>query len=441
MLRTDFAKQQKLLFWIIGICLFVLLLANALGWLYLQRIKTFFISDLKFRLQNITNLSANLIDPTDISYIFPEDNSNPQSVFYQNRLFEIKENNNLQDIYIMSPTLEILIDPTPDYQAIELSDRSPDMNLVNTALNGKMAIGDLQTLGDHKFLTAITPLIDSDNMITGLLVIEVSAEFFDMLDQFDRGVMAFSFLNSLIVIGVAFFLFRSVKKVFMLQNLIKNQEHLVRLGEMAASVAHELRNPLGIMKGANSLIQKKYGSKNDEVFTYIPAELERLNRLIEDFLSFSRTRELAIQPVNLEDLVNKLLVGFSENNNIAFHSEFPDDFPFLNTDENVLEQILLNIIKNSVQTCSQDGIIDIKGEKDSKSKIKIHITDNGSGIPVEIIDRIFDPFFTTRDKGSGLGLAISKRLIEQLDGEIFVRSTLGSGTTVSISIPLTKSKK
>jgi len=435
MMKSDFAKQQKLLFWIIGIGLFILLLANALGWMYLQRIKSFFISDLKFRLENITNLSSELIDPTDISYILPGDNSNPQAVYYQNRLFQIKENNNLQDIYILSPTLEILVDIIPDYQLSDLSIRSPDEDLVREALNGKTVTGDLQTLGNHKFLTAISPLIDSNNMITGLLVVEARAEFFDMLDQFDRGVLAFSFLNAVLILGVAFFLFRSIRRVFMLQNLVKNQEHLVRLGEMAASVAHELRNPLGIMKGANSLIQKKYGSKNDEIFTYIPTELDRLNNLIEDFLAFARTRKLSLQPVNLKEMMTKLKLGFSLQSNIEIVFEFSEDFMMINTDGDALEQILLNIIKNSVQTCSQDGIISIKSELGSKNRIYIYITDNGPGIPDDIIDRIFDPFFTTRDKGSGLGLAISKRLLEQLNGEIFVKSSPGKGTTVTISLP------
>jgi signal transduction histidine kinase len=204
---------------------------------------------------------------------------------------------------------------------------------------------------------------------------------------------------------------------------------------MAASVAHEIRNPLGIMKGANSIIQKKYGSNNDEVFTYIPAELHRLNKLIEDFLAFARTREISIQSVNLRDMMTKLQVGFSEQINIQFKFEIPEDFPSLNTDGDLLEQILLNIIKNSVQTCSQGGKINIKCEQGVKNRIKIQITDNGPGIAAEIIDRIFDPFFTTKDEGSGLGLAISKRLLEQLDGEIFVRSNPGKGTTVTLSLP------
>jgi signal transduction histidine kinase len=432
--KTDFVKQQKYLFWIIGIGLIVLLLANALGWLYLQRIKSFFISDLKFRLENITNLSAELIDATDLSYLYPGDKTDPQYIYYQNRLFQIKENNNLQDIYILSPTLETIVDLTTGIQP-EVLQRSPDRQLVNQALNGQTVTGELQSLGDQRFLTAITPLIDANNMITGLLVVEVPADFFNMLDQFDRGLLIFSFLNAVLILSVAFFLFRSIRRVLNLQELVKNQEHLVRLGEMAASVAHELRNPLGIIKGANSLIQKKYGSQKDEVFSYIPAELERLNTLIEDFLSFARSREIKIQQTNLKELITKLQLGFLENNRLKFQYEIAEDLPILNTDGDALEQILLNIIKNSVQACSNDGKITIICDMETKRSLKIQITDNGPGIPENIHDRIFDPFFTTREEGSGLGLAISKRLIEQLGGSIDVKSTPDQGTEVTVLLP------
>ncbi len=157
--------------------------------------------------------------------------------------------------------------------------------------------------------------------------------------------------------------------------------------------------------------------------------------MIEDFLAFARIRKVSIQPVILKDLLTKLQVGFSEYGTIEFELEFSKNFPVLHTDGDALEQILLNIIKNSVQSCSKDGKIVIKCEQAPKSRVRIHITDNGPGIPVEFIDRIFDPFFTTKDEGSGLGLAISKRLIEQLDGKIFVKSSPGKGTTATISLP------
>ena len=355
---TDYLKQKKLIFIIVGIGLFILLIANTLGWVYLQRIKTYFISDLRFRLENIANITAKLIDAGDLTYIIPENESDPQVIYYQNLLYDVKVSNNLQNIYILDPILETLVDVIPRFRA-GIPRLAPAKEMVQNALSGKTSTGPLKSLGDHKFLTAVSPLIDTDSQVTGLLVVEVKAEFFNVLDQFDQGLLIFSFLNILIVLSIAFYLFLSIKRVLYLQNQIKNQEHLVKLGEMAASVAHELRNPLGIVKGTNSLIQKKYGLDNDEIFTYIPAELDRLNKLIEDFLTFARTREVKIQSVNLKNLLTKIRVGYADLRNIELSIDIPDDFPQINTDANALEQVFLNIITNSIQVLSDKGEINI----------------------------------------------------------------------------------
>jgi signal transduction histidine kinase len=436
MIQSTFVKQQKIIFWIIGLSLFILLMANLMGWLYLQRIKSFFISDLKFRLENIAEISSKLIDANDIIYLIPGELSDPQMIFYQNLLFDIKENNHLQDIYILSPALETLVGVTPDISTGPLQPTF-ERGLINRALNGETATGELQILGDHKFLTSVTPIIDTNNMVSGLLIVEAPAEFFDMLNQFDQGVLVFSFLNSILILSVAFLLFRSIKRVFQLQNLIKNQEQLVKMGEMAASVAHELRNPLGIIHGANTLIQKKYASDKDEIFTYIPEELKRLNKLIEDFLAFSRTRSFTIQTVNIKELLTKITIALSEHSKIRINLNIENDFPEISTDIDTLEQILLNILNNSIQVSPDNGQISIKCDVVGKN-IKIQISDNGPGISPEIMDRIFDPFFTTKEEGSGLGLAISSRLIEQLEGKISVQSITGKGTTVTIVLPAHK---
>jgi len=429
MIQPNIAKQKKSLYLIIGIGLLILLIANALGWIYLQRIKSFFISDLRFRLENIGNVSARLIDAGDLTYLIPEDTTSPEYIFYQNLLFDLKENNNLQDIYLISPAMETLIDLSPDITGIE-HHQIPDKSLVEKAMSGQTIVGDIQILGDHKFLTAITPLIDTDNNITGLLVIEASAEFFDMLDQFDRGLLIFSFFNAFLILTVALYLIRSIKKILQLQNLIKNQEHLVALGEMAATVAHEVRNPLGIINGTNALIQKKYGKASDEIFTYIPAELKRLNNLIENFLTFARNRSFNYQSVDMVDLIKQIEVGVSEHENIEIRTEIPEDLPKISSDRNALEQVLLNIINNSIQSMDEGKII-IRCEL-SGHKFGIYIIDNGPGISPDVMDRIFDPFFTTREQGSGLGLAISQKLVNQLDGTLTVHSNPDKGTTVTI---------
>jgi len=434
MANLKFVRQQRILYWIIALGLLALLSANTLAWIYLQRIKVFFISDLKFRLENIVRISSNLIEASDLTFLLPDDESDPQLIYYQQLLYEIQDNNNLQDILILSPTLEILVDINPQLRTGR-SLRHLESSLVEQALSGRGATSDLQTLGNQKFLTSLYPLIDSDNVVTGLLVVEARAEFFQVLDQFNKGLIVFSIINMVIIISVAILFMRSFKRIFNLQNQIKNQEYLVKLGEMATSVAHELRNPLGIIKAANTIIEKKYSTKEDEIFDYIPSELNRLNKMIEDLLILTRSKTLNIQRVDLRQLLDKVKLEIPDDRNIKLRIKISEKIAQLNTDADALEQIILNVLKNAIQAVDNNGEIEILCNPSGK-KLRIDINDTGFGIAAQIQDRIFEPFFSTKEKGSGLGLAISKRITEQLGGEIHVKSTPDTGTQVCILIPL-----
>jgi len=430
----NYQKQQKFLYWIIGFGIFFLLLANTLAWFYLQQIKTYFNSDLKFRLENIVQISSRLLDPSYLSTIVPGDENDPQIIYYQQLLFEIKEDNDLQDLYIISPAREILVDLNPEFTIGE-SKRTNEDSLIQIVLKGNIVSSDIYLLGDHKFLTAAAPLIDESNTVTAILIAEARAGFFDVIEQFNQGLILFSFINGLVILGVALFLFRSLKKLINLQYQIKNQEHLVKLGEMAAAVAHELRNPLGIIRGTNEIINKKYGN-DDEFFQYIPAELDRLNQLINDFLSFARVRDLKYSNVDLHFLLQKIKISVSNEENINVIINIDENIKNINTDPDVLEQVLLNIFQNSIQSINEKGKIEFIVTKFGSKRIKIQVKDNGCGIKEESLKSVFEPFFSTKEKGSGLGLAISKRLVDQLGGIISVESHLNSCTTVSLMLPV-----
>ena len=430
-----FSRHEKILYWIIGIGIVVLIAVNSMAWIYLQRIKTFFISDLKFRLENVARMGAQMIDPSEIAFIFPETPDDPLFLNNQLILHEIKETNNLQDIYILNPALELIVDTETGLFPVPAR-KTPESSLIEHALLNESASGDIQTLGEHKFLTATSPLTDSDNIVTGILVVEAQATFFDELQQFESGLRAFSAINLLIIITVAFFLVRAVRRTFVLQVQIQNQQNLVKLGEMAATVAHELRNPLSIIQGANMLIEKKYGSEEDEFFSYIPSELNRLNNLLENFLIFARMQPVRKQSIKLADLIEKIKVGFSEHIQ-RMDFEIPDNLPLLYTDGNLLEQILLNLIRNSVQASGTENRITVKCRLKG-SFLEFQIKDEGSGMKSETLNRVFEPFFTTREYGSGLGLAISKRLVEQLGGQIRIYSEPDMGTEITFSINITE---
>jgi signal transduction histidine kinase len=432
--QKSFSRQEKVLNWTIGIGIVILFAVNSLAWIYLQRIKSFFVSDLKFRLENIAQMGAQLIDPAEIALIYPENPDDPIFLNNQLILLDIKESNNLQDIYIVNPALELIVDTETGLISIPAR-KAPDSSLIERALLNQSSSGNIQSLGEHKFLTAAAPLTDINNIVTGILIVEARAAFFDELEQFESGLWAFSAVNLIIFMTVAFFLIRAVRRSFTLQAQIQNQQNLVKLGEMAASVAHELRNPLSIIQGANTLIQKKYGSKADEFFSYIPTELKRLNTLLENFLIFARMQRVQKQAVQIDELIEKLKIGFSEHlQRIKFN--VPPDLPAIYTDNNLLEQILLNLIRNAIQASDNGEKISVQCHLMGKM-LEFQIADQGSGIAPDTMDRVFEPFFTTRERGSGLGLAISKRLVEQLGGQIHIQSEPGTGTEITFTITTT----
>lgn len=434
MKSQNYFKQKTIIYWIISLGIIFLLIANTLAWIYLQRIKSYFESDLKFRMENIIQISAKLFDVTYLSLIVPGDENDPQIIYYQQILYDIKENNDLQKIYIISPIQELLIDINPDFK-IGAPSRSIEPRIIETALSGRTVSSDIYTLGEHKFLTAAIPLIDENNAVAGILVAEARAEFFTVIEEFNSGLVIFSLVNVVVILFVFFFLYKSLKNLISLQNKVKDQEHLVKLGEMAAAVAHEIRNPLGIIKGTNEIISQKYGNKDDEFFKYIPLELDRLNKLINDFLSFSRTSELKYENFNLHQFLNKIVLGNIDYLKIKIDIKIDQAAENIYTDQNLLEQILLNVLLNSVQALNENGKININIFRKTSTQIVFEITDNGTGIDPEKLNDVFEPFYTTKEKGSGLGLAITKRLVEQLNGYILIKSEQGIGTTVVIKLP------
>ncbi len=435
MLKSNkFQRQKKMAYSIFGIGFILLLLANTLAWLYLQRVRGFFITDLAFRLENIAQISGKLIDPGDLTYIMPDNPSDPAVIYYQQMLSEIRENNNLQDIYILSPAREILVEIPGEFGG-SFTRHDIESDLVERAIGGNLSTGALQSLGTHKFMTTLAPITDANNIVVGILVVEAPADFFDVIEQFNNGLIIFSGVTIAVILMVAYLLWYAFRRLISIQEQMQDQEHLVKLGEMAASVAHEIRNPLSIIQGANSLIQKKYAHPEDEFFNYIPAELNRLNKLIDDFLSFARIRDPEITTVNLQELVEKVKIGFDRSSNIQYKINISDKIGTLKTDAGMLEQILLNILTNSQQALLGKGQIGISAEL-ANEQIRITIDDDGPGIDHEIVSRIFEPFFSTKDSGSGLGLAISKRLTEQLKGSLDVLSQPGKGTKVRLNLPV-----
>ncbi len=228
-------------------------------------------------------------------------------------------------------------------------------------------------------------------------------------------------------------IFKDLSEIRKLEEKVKQNERLSYLGKMASWVAHEIRNPLTSIDGFAQLLMN--ASDKDKIKMYIEEirkGTQRINHIIDDILTFARSKKMEFKKVNLKDLMNEIIKTinvkaiFEENGESIVQGE-----------EESLRRLFVNLITNSVEAMEESGLIRIKFEKQNDYLIT-HVIDNGKGIDEKDLKNIFTPFFTTKPRGTGLGLAIVKKIVDDHKGKIEIQSKLGQGTKISIYLPVWK---
>ena len=221
---------------------------------------------------------------------------------------------------------------------------------------------------------------------------------------------------------------------------LHRQEHLAALGEMAAGVAHEIRNPLGIVASSAQLLKDRVAARDseaEELLQVIREETHRLNNLLNDFLAFGRATIPQLQSCTAQKFLGTCVDRFSnlpQTRDIHMLLRCDPDHPPLRIDPDLMEQALLNLILNAAEASSPGDTIALTCTSSANETI-IDIEDTGTGIPEDIRDAVFTPFFTTKPKGSGLGLANAFKCIRAHNGRIDIMDHTGQGTCVRIHLP------
>ncbi len=241
---------------------------------------------------------------------------------------------------------------------------------------------------------------------------------------------------------------RNVTEQYVMSEKLVQTDKLVLLGQISASLVHELRNPLAAINLNLQLLNRAVG-ENKELFTYIHSALqgvERISKLIDVTLGFSRQSQPQIEEVNLNsiilstvDLLNHLL----KKKEIALSFNLSNDLLPISADPKHIQQILINLISNAIDAIIDKGKIIlstfVEEYEEQNSKFTcFSVEDNGVGIPEEDLDKIFNPFFTNKPNGTGLGLAITQKLLYKYNGSIIVRSKVGVGTRIIVKFPCCK---
>ncbi|MCB0221538.1 MAG: hypothetical protein KDH09_17705 [Chrysiogenetes bacterium] len=218
------------------------------------------------------------------------------------------------------------------------------------------------------------------------------------------------------------------------------RERLASMGEMAAGLAHEIRNPLGSIKGAVQYLEDEVEVSGNarEFFDVIIEETDRLSSVVEEFLDYSRKPVLRTKPVDLSDLSARILRQMElekSDPEVKIHAELPEGLPMALADPNRIKQVLINLVQNAASVLSEGGNVWVRtGADPAGAWVWFSVTDDGPGMDEETRSHIFTPFFTTRERGSGLGLSICHRIIEGHGGSMDVRSAPGEGSEFRVRL-------
>jgi len=237
--------------------------------------------------------------------------------------------------------------------------------------------------------------------------------------------------------------FQDLTQVRSLEETSRRQDRLAAIGRMAASIAHEIRNPLAAMRGSIQMLRSEMNTDpaQIELMEIILRESDRLNRIITDFLSYARPRSLIQARVDVGDLLHQTFALMRHSPEISVNQsiveELPDEPLYAEADEGQLKQVFWNLARNALQAMPQGGTLRATLENNSNQRLRITFADTGRGMSPDQVEHLFEPFSSTTG-GTGLGLSIVYQIIRDHGGTINVRSLVGQGTTITVELPVTE---
>jgi len=322
---------------------------------------------------------------------------------------------------------------------------------VNRATQEMLGLGEAQMLTQP--LDRFPELAELNRALQNALSTGAGEDRYEVLVRVKNEVIPLGLTTSVlsdhagkIIGGVANF--RNLTQIHKLEAQVRHSEYLASLGQMAAGVAHEIRNPLNSIRGFAQLLQEKAVKEPacTEYTQIILEEVDRMNSIVQDLLDFSRQRDLTLVPVDLEGLLGELVRDMqqpaqAEGVTVEFLPR-AGVLPNVLGSADKLRQVFRNILQNAVEACKAGGQVALSaascpesptpGGSPLRRHVAVTVEDNGCGIDPAIMPKVFDPFFSQKEEGTGLGLSISQKIVEQHGGRIEVKSELGKGSVFTV---------
>jgi two-component system nitrogen regulation sensor histidine kinase GlnL len=253
------------------------------------------------------------------------------------------------------------------------------------------------------------------------------------------------------VVGAAMF-FKDLTRVEQLEERERLRDRLAALGEMAAAIAHEVKNPLAGIEVMAGLLRRKIPEAPDAqaMLTDIIKEAKMANAIVQEVLDFVRPIRLQVERTSVAGAVHaaiQLADTKARRGEVEVTVDLPTGLPEIQGDEHQLTQLFTNLLINAYEAMGGRGRIAVTAQRvrldngaDGRDAVKVEVADDGPGIAVEVAEKVFAPFFTTKAQGSGLGLSIVRKIVDAHDGGIDLQSAPGGGTTIRVTLPVSGSE-
>ena len=391
--------------------------------------------ELGSRLTAVASVTAALVDEQRWELLRSGDPR--ERALFRSKLSAVQDANQLSDIFLFDVNQVTVFDLSGQYgegEANPLLDL--DAAAVTTSLSGIPTASGLYEHGGSFLKTGYAPILVGER-IAGAVGVEASAGFFQILRGLGRALVGAAVFVTL-ALGAMGVLFSAIlNRQGRLEHRLRQTETLAALGQMTAMVAHEIRNPLGIIRGAAETLEERYDLAQDEVYRFIPEEVDRLSQTLTTYLDFASSGTAGGTEDVRESLVRTLdiLTPDLERKHIEIHRDLESgDFPTAGSSR-LLQQAFLNLVFNARDAMPHGGTLHVTLRRENRRAV-VTVRDSGKGMESAVLDRALTPFFTTKDQGSGLGLAVVHRTVQENGGSLNIESSPGQGTTVRLSIKL-----
>jgi signal transduction histidine kinase len=353
------------------------------------------------------------------------------------RLAALMQANALDGVYVVDAALAVPADATgPSRRAVDLLRTDPDA--IATALAGREHVGTGYTVGELQVTVGYFPVRGTDGQVRAVLVLEAGRAFSSAREALRRALWGGVALSAVGALALALVAARWLRDERARREAAARAARGEALTKMAAMAAHEIRNPLGVIRGTVELMRERSGRglspRDSEALEDVLGEVERLRRLTEDLLDLSADRPLALHPVVLAEVLEEAAR--------ATEAAFPavqvrrafSSLPPVVGDAGRLRQVFANLLQNAAQAQGQ-GEVRLVAEARGPS-LHVRVEDDGPGVAPELRARLFDPFVTGRAEGTGLGLALCRRLVERHGGSVALLPEGRRGSTFLVTLPV-----